>query len=241
MPNLTAVIELIERTKIQIMKPIDLSMTIQPMWRWPVESKLVMDMCHGDPYQVTTVNMSMHSFTHVDTPLHVELGRESINTISLSRLCGPAAIVDLTPVSANQELGYDYLKERAQHVREGDIVLLKTCWDDIRDYTTESYWHDAPYIHTDAVQWLSEQPIKAVGFDFPQDHVIREIPDRHPSPKEMPTHDLILRKGILLIEYLCNLGEINTERVVVYALPLKIDGAEGGCARVIAIEDKDQA
>lgn len=218
------------------MRPIDLSMTIQSMWRWPVESKLVKDMHRGDPYQVTNVSTSLHAFTHVDTPLHIEPGRESIDTIVLDRLCGPAAVVDLTPISANQEIGCDCLTERAQHVREGDLVLLKTCWDTIRDYTTEAYWHDAPYLSTDAARWLAEQPVKAVGFDFPQDHVIREIPGRHPSPEEMPTHDLILRKGILLIEYLCNLNQVKSERVDVYALPLKVGGAEGGCARVIAIE-----
>ena len=220
------------------MRPIDLSMIIQPMWRWPIEAKLVMDMNGGDPYQVTKVSTSMHAFTHVDTPLHIESGRESIDTIDLDRLCGPAAIIDLTPVSANQEIGYEFFRERAQHVREGDLVILKTCWDTIRDCTTESYWHDAPYISAEAAQWLSEQPIKAVGFDFPQDHVIREIPGRHPAPEEMPTHDLILRKGILLIEYLCNLSQVKSERVEVYALPLKVGGAEGGCARVIAIEGK---
>lgn len=220
------------------MRPIDLTMTIQPMWRWPVESKLVMDMELGDPYQVTTVSTGMHAFTHVDTPLHIEPGRESIDTIDLARLCGPGAIVDLTPVSANQEVGCDYLKERAQHVKDGDIVLLKTCWDTMRDYTTEPYWHDAPFLSSDAARWLSDQPIKAVGFDFPQDQVLREIPGRHPAPKEMPTHDMILRKGILLIEYLCNLSQLKSERVDVYALPLKMGGAEGSCARVIAIESK---
>ena len=220
------------------MKLIDLSMKIHPMWRWPVESKLIKDMHRGDPYQVTAIRTSMHAFTHVDTPLHIEPGRESIDTIDLDRLCGPAAIVDLTPVSINQEIGCEYLQERAQHVRKGDLVLLKTCWDSLRDYTTKSYWHDAPYVSADAALWLSEQPIKAIGFDFPQDYVIREIPDRHPSPTEMPTHDVILRKGILLIEYLCNLDKIENERVVLYALPIKMAGAEGGCARVIAVVEK---
>ena len=53
----------------------------------------------------------------------------------------------------------------------------------------------------------------------------------------MPTHDLILRKGILLIEYLCNLHRIHAERVQVYALPLKLFEGEGACARVVAVAD----
>ncbi len=216
---------------------IDLSMTIQPMWRWPVEIGLVKSFSCGDPYQVTAIKTTMHSFTHIDTPLHIERGRESIDEVDLERLCGQAAVIDLRPVTENQEIGRDLLVERSAHVRPDDIVLLKTGWDLLRDYTTKDYWLEAPYLSRDAAQWLSERSIKAVGFDFPQDYVIREIPDRHPAAEEMPTHDLLLRRGILLIEYLCNVHRIEGERVLVYALPLKIAGGEGACARVVAVEN----
>lgn len=220
------------------MELIDLSMTMEPMWRWPIEIGLAKDMNKGDPYHVTTLKTSMHAFTHVDTPRHIELGRESIDEVDLERLCGPAAVVDLTPVSADQEIGQKLLAQRASHVRPGDIVLLKTCWDLARDYTSKQYWLEAPYLHRSAVQWLTELSIKAVGFDFPQDYVIREIPNRHPSASEMPTHDLLLRNGILLIEYLCNLDRISSDRVEIYILPLKVAGAEGACARAVAVEAK---
>ncbi|MBE0583305.1 MAG: cyclase family protein [Desulfofustis sp.] len=215
---------------------IDLSMTVKPMWRWPVEIGLVKSHSCGDPYQVTVLKTSMHSFTHIDTPLHIEDGRESIDQVDLERVCGEAAVIDLQPVKQDQELGRDLLVERSGHVRPGDIVLLKTGWDLQRDCTTKNYWLQAPYLSRDAVHYLSELSIKAVGFDFPQDYVIREIPDRHPSAAEMPTHDLLLRQGILLIEYLCNMHRIRAERVALYALPLKIAGAEGACARVVAVE-----
>ena len=216
---------------------IDLSMTVWPMWRWPAEIDLVMDFAKGDPYRVTSLKTGMHSFTHVDTPLHIEPGRESIEQIDLGRLCGPAAVLDLGAVGPNQEIGPEALAESAGHMRQGDILLLKTCWDLSRDCTTRGYWLEAPYLNRRAAAWLSEQPIKAVGFDFPQDYVIREIPERHPSAAEMPSHDLILRKGILLIEYLCNLHRIQAKRVELYALPLKVAGAEGACARVVAVEN----
>jgi kynurenine formamidase len=119
-------------------------------------------------------------------------------------------------------------------VRDGDILLLKTGWDTLRDCTSRDYWLEAPFLNRDAATWLAGLPIKAVGFDFPQDHAIREIPERHPDVTEMPTHDLILRKGIYLIEYLCGLDQLSVDRVELFALPLKISGAEGACARVVA-------
>ena len=218
------------------MRVLDLSMKMQPMWRWQLETELVMDLKQGDPYQVTAIKTGMHAFTHIDTPLHIEPERESIDQVNLEQLCGPAAVIDLTAVLANQKIDREDLEKRANHLKPGDIVILKTCWDMQRAYTSREYWLEAPFLSRDAAKWLADQPITAVGFDFPQDYVIREIPERHPNPAEMPTHDLILRKGVLLIEYLCNLVTLKSPRTEIYALPLKVSGAEGGCARVVAIE-----
>lgn len=213
----------------------DLSMTIKPMWRWPSQLEVVRDFSSGDPYRVTAMNMVMHAFTHIDTPLHIEPGRETVDQVDLANLCGPAMVADLGTVSANQAIGPDLLADRCRGLLENDILLLKTCWDRLRDCTSRQYWQEAPFINESGAAWLAKQNIKAVGFDFPQDFAIREIPQRHPSIEEMPTHNLILRKGIYLIEYLCNLSTLHADRVQVFALPLKIEGSEGACARVIAV------
>lgn len=218
------------------MRIIDLSMNVAPTWRWHCEIHTTGDFAAGDPYRFTALKTGMHSFTHVDAPLHIEPRRESIDCIDLDKLCGAAAVLDLGPVRPNQEIGSDLLEQRGRHVRPQDIVLMKTGWDLVRSYTSREYWTEAPYLSRDAAAWLSRQPIKAVGFDFPQDFRIREIPDRHPPVEEMPTHDLVLRKGIPLIEYLCNLHRVSAPRVEVYALPLKVIGGDGGSARVIAVE-----
>jgi arylformamidase len=216
-------------------KIVDLSMTISPMWRWPNKLEVVKDFTMGDPYKVTAMKLSMHSFTHIDTPLHIEPNRLTIDQVELDCLCGSALIADLGPVTANKEIGSQHLQDSCQDLEPGDILILKTRWDEKRDYTSQNFWLDAPYINRCGAEWLAEQKIKAVGFDFPQDKVIREIPLRHPPVAEMPTHDLILRSGIYLIEYLCNLGQLGGARVQLFALPLKIQGAEGACARVVAV------
>lgn len=214
---------------------IDLSMTIQSMWRWPRALKIETDFTRGDPFRISSMQLVMHAFTHVDTPLHIEPDRETIEQVDLENLCGPAAVLDLTPITPDREIGPEILIERGRHVRNGDIVLLKTGWDHLQDCTTREYWTRSPYLNRAAATWLAEQPLKAVGFDFPQDYAIREIPARQPLSTELPTHDIILRRGIYLIEYLCNLYRITTDRVQVFALPLKVSGAEAACARVVAV------
>jgi arylformamidase len=219
------------------MKLIDLSFTIQPHWRWPIEQKQIMSHSAGDPYQTSAITLSMHTFTHMDTPLHIIPGGHTIEEVPLESVVGPAAVLDLSYVKANQEITRSDLENSSGHVQKGDIILLKTAWDQKKDPMSRQYWSEAPYVREDGAIWLGKQPIKAVGFDFPQDYVIREIPQRHPRAEEMPTHHHILRKGIYLIEYLCNMHQITEQRVTLIAAPLKIRNAEGAPMRAFAILD----
>jgi arylformamidase len=217
------------------MKLVDLTMSIQTHWRWPVKLEYLQSHDRGAEFQTCRINISMHTFTHVDTPLHVMPGQITIDRVPLDQLTGPAAVLDLKDVRPNQAITEEMVKRAGPHLKQGDIVLLKTSWDLQRDWKTREFWTEAPYVEEKAAAWLAEQNIKAVGFDFPQDYSIRDIPARHPSVKELPTHHIILRRGIYLIEYLCNLHQVSTDRPEVYALPLKIAGAEGAPARVIAV------
>ncbi|MGC8811428.1 MAG: cyclase family protein [bacterium] len=217
------------------MKIIDLSMNIQSHWRWPLNLEYLQSHTQGDEFQTCALKISMHAFTHVDTPLHILPEKITIDDVPLEQLIGPASIINIENVGPNQPITEEMLKKAGEHIEDGDIVILKTNWDKKRDYTTKEFWTESPYLLKEAAVWLANKNIKAVGFDFPQDFSIREIPQRHPKVAELPTHDIILRKGIYLIEYLCNLGKITVEKVQLFALPLKIVGAEASPARVAAI------
>jgi kynurenine formamidase len=219
------------------MQIIDLSMPIQSHWRWKFNSEQTLDRKKGAPYQSTTFTMSAHAFTHIDSPLHIEPDRIPIDAVPLNNLSGPAVIIDLSYVQPNQAIKIPDLKKSANEIIPGDIAVLKTAWDLKNSWKDREYWTEAPYLDEEAAAWLSDKDLNAVGFDFPQDYVTREIPGRHPSVQEMPAHDLILRKGIYQIEYLCNVHQINAKRVTLIALPLKLAGCEGAPARVIALLD----
>jgi arylformamidase len=214
---------------------VDLSMAIQPHWRWKIVRDCPFSHEKGDGIQATVLSLPMHAFTHVDTPLHILPDQITIHQVDLVNLAGPAAVLDFTGIGPNQPITVESMRQKGHVIRKGDIVLLKTGWDLQRDWRTREFWKDAPYVEEKAAAWLAEQEIRAVGFDFPQDFSIRDIPERHPPLEELTTHHLILRKGIYLIEYLCNLHRVHADRVQVYALPLKVLGAEGAPARVIAV------
>ncbi|MCF3934598.1 cyclase family protein [Acuticoccus sp. M5D2P5] len=217
---------------------IDLSMpVIADHFRWPAPRQVTGDHSDAAPFQVTKLTLSVHSFTHVDARRHMLPGAPTIEATALEDVAGPAFVADLTDVVPNTEISADRM-ERALAGYDGEpIILLKSAWDTQRDWKTPEFWREAPYLGRPATEVIAALKPKAVAFDFPQDYTIRLSLDRVVPPMpEHVTHDILLRNGVTLIEYLVNVASVPGPRTFLCALPLKIDGADGAPARVVAIE-----
>ena len=46
---------------------------------------------------------------------------------------------------------------------------------------------------------------------------------------------MLLRNGVILIEYVDNFGALTGDRTFIYALPLRLPDSDGSPARVIAV------
>ena len=216
---------------------VDLTLPIESHFRWPTERKLRGDFARGDNFQITYLGLVVHGFTHVDSPRHIVPDGATTSDLSLDRLVGEAAVVDLADTAPESAVSADILADRGEHIGPGDIVLLKTCWDQKRSHHDETFWTTSPYLTREACEWLFQREIKALGVDFPQDYPIRELlGGRTPPMTEFVSHDVLLRRGVVLIEYLCNLGALASPRTTVIALPMKVPEADGAPARVIALE-----
>jgi kynurenine formamidase len=216
---------------------IDLSMTIEDHFRWPVERRRRGDHARGDLFEITWIGMAVHGFTHMDSPRHVFQDAPTTSDIPLETTVGEAAVLDLTPIRPEEAVTAERLQAAAAHLRAGDIVVLKTCWETQRAPGTEAFWRDAPYLTRDACAWLLARRPRALAVDFPQDYSIRLLLDGEIQPlPEHVSHDVLLRNGVILIEYLANTRALTQPRVWFCCLPLKIPEADGAPARVIAIE-----
>ncbi len=217
---------------------VDLSVAIEPHFRWHMERSLRSDFARGDAFQVTWLGLAVHGYTHIDAARHILPDGATTSTTPLEQTCGPAAIVDLSDVAPGEEITPERIAERGGHVEPGDIVLLRTRWDEKRALHSREFWTDSPHLSRGACQWLLEQRIKALAPDFPQDYPIRLLLDGESRPlEEFVSHDVLLRNGVILIEYACNFGALNGQRTLVYALPLRLPDADGAPARVIAVEE----
>ena len=218
---------------------IDLSTPIRAgHFRWRTEQTLDKSFDEGSFARATRINLSCHAFTHMDAPRHFDPDGYTTDGLKLEQTIGPAAVVDISALGPNAPIRAADVAAAGDHVREGDIVLLRAGWDGRESIETPEFWTRAPWVEEDAAEWLYSRGIKAIGYDFPQDYCIRHLVlgDRTPSPEENVTHQVLLKRGVIMMEYLCNMTAIRGARCEVYALPIKVPNADGAPARIIAVE-----
>jgi len=218
------------------MEIIDLSMPIGPHFRWSPELRIKGDIAAGDQFRISHLATTCHGFTHVDAQAHFVAHAPTIEATPLARVVGPARVIDLRDVAPNSEIDARRLASRDPGGAEGEILILSAAWDSKRDNTTPEFWKEAPWLTRDAAEWLHARKPTAVAFDFPQDFPIRLLLEGKTVPNDQHvTHDVLLRAGVTLIEYLVNTSALRHPRTLLCAAPLKIPNADGAPARVFAI------
>ncbi|MFN8524291.1 MAG: cyclase family protein [Chloroflexota bacterium] len=225
------------------MRLIDLSHRIVfPHWRWKPEREITSNPAQGAVFLSSRLNMTLHGFTHVDGASHFLRDGAAVADMPLDRWVGPAAVIDLTHVGADQAIRVEDLERCAAHLQADDIALLRTDWDRRRDISSRQFWTEAPYVSREAALWLADHGVKAVGYDFPADASMKSHPENPGAlgREAQTTHDVFFPRGIVVIEYLANLAAIDAasprSRAFFVALPLKVDGGDGSPVRAVALE-----
>lgn len=216
----------------------DLSMPVtDDHFRWPTPRTETGDWSGAAPFHITRLSLSCHSFTHIDARLHMLPDGATIDQTPLEQVAGPAFVVDLSDVRPEEEIGATRIEAALEGHLGERILLLKTAWDTQRNWREAAYWRDAPYLNRAAAEALAKRDLTAIAFDFPQDYTIRlSLDGITPPMPEHVTHDVLLRKGVTLIEYLVGTDAIKVPRVFLCALPIKVTGADGAPARVVAFD-----
>lgn len=194
-------------------------------------------------YSSYDLHLSEHGGTHLDAPIHFAAGKLTADRIPLTRLIGPAAVID---ISAKALADRDYLAssadleawERANgRIRAGTIVLIRTGYD--------RYWPDRerymgtaergpeavtklhfPGIDPELAHVLVERRVAAVGLDTPSLD--------HGQSKDFATHRTLLGANIPGFENVTGLDQLPATGALVIALPIKIRDGSGGPLRIIA-------
>jgi len=164
--------------------------------------------------------MSTHTGTHVDAPSHVAPGFASVDMIPAGRLISNAILLR-THKKANQ------LVERADlataQIMQGDAVVIATGWE--RRAAKINYMIENPGLSGQAARYLAGKKVNAVGIDGPSIDA--------GADGKFTAHNILLPRNI--VENLCNVGKITTNRFTLVLCPLKLGGATGSPARALAI------
>lgn len=213
---------------------IDLTLPIIPHWRYPIKISNDKSFELGDAANVKYFDMKSHWYTHIDAPLHQDPNGKNLDDFPLEIFMDKAVVLDLSYIKENEAITSEMLKKALGNDTNYKIILLKTCWGEKTNWETTAYWDNAPYITEEAAKFLSSLKPNIIGFDFPQDYDIRKLRFQDEKDCFLTTHEYILKKDILMIEYLTNLWKINKKIIDIIALPIALTNADGGQIRVIA-------
>jgi arylformamidase len=189
----------------------------------------------GDNTTQCTWTMSDHFGTHVDAPIHVIKGAPAIDQLDLSRLVGPAVVLDLSFAQGRGITAAD-LDAAQPQPRPGDIVLI---YIGEPAGTIEEYLMHQTYVTVEGAQWLVEHQVGAVGVETAcfEHGYQRTVIDRCYEPSEhnpWPAHRICLESDVYIIEGLTNLAVIAGERVHFAAAPLPVPRSSGSPVRALA-------
>lgn len=175
-------------------------------------------------FYVTSISMSVHTATHVDTPLHCINGKPSTENIDLSYYVGRAYCID-TPTKKNEAIKFPENFE-FNKLNGNDIIIFRTGWEE--KIGTEEYFNLWPYIEENTAKKLAELKIKTVGIDTPS---VDSLENNN------LIHKILFSNDICIIESLVNLDKVIDKSFFFSAAPLKIRNSEGSPVRAYGIID----
>jgi kynurenine formamidase len=164
--------------------------------------------------------------TYLDTPEHRFEAAPDLAHAPLDRLADlPGVLVNATGADqrgVDSALLSTALGERDLH---GSAVLVHTGWD--RHWGQPAYGDAAPFLTTDAVDWLVSREPALVGIDSVN------IDDTGAPTR--PAHTGLLAAGILIVEHLTNLDRLPADGFRFFATPPRVAGMGSFPVRAFAI------
>ncbi|MCP3098896.1 cyclase family protein [Myxococcus sp. K15C18031901] len=201
---------------------VDVSVPLRDgMLHWPDNPEIrvtrAQDMARGDAANVSHLSLGAHSGTHVDAPIHFIPEGVGVDALPLEATVGVARVLAIQDARA---ISVEAL--RRADVQAGERLLFKTA-------NSSRHWASAPFrpdfvcLSVEGARYLAERRVRTVGIDYLSIG----------SPEAgAPTHQTLLRAGIVIIEGL-DLSAIEPGTYDLVCLPLRLEKGDGAPARAI--------
>ncbi|MCF8568119.1 cyclase family protein [Alicyclobacillus tolerans] len=229
-------------------------------WNWyseVVESYGVEKHSKYGPYYTEWLTIDEHTGTHFDAPSHYiphpdsgfkyacSAGKITGEKVDVSKLLGPAVVVDVTQLTGTGGPGESPLitvehlhtwEGKYGKIQPGEIVLFYTGWDKYYlpgkeglRYSFTVFQQEGPgwpSPDSNAVDWLYERGVRCIGTDGVSIGAAHE---------GITAHVAGLSKEMAYVESLTNLGQLPVKGFYFIFLPIKVEGSSGAPGRAVAL------
>lgn len=236
-----------------------------PVWPGHDDIKIERVATHAKTGAMTQrICTVMHASTHVNAPIHLVAGAQTVGRLPLERFFGNGVVLAIPKGEWALVTAADL--ERAEPApRAGDIVVIVTGWH-TKYADSQEYFGHAPGLSKDAAEWLVARRVKLVGIDTAAiDHplatslgphrngpLIKDLARRYEKatgrkalddfPQWNAAHKTLLAAGIPTIE---NVGgdasEVAGSRCTLHACPWRWTEGDACVVRLVAIKDPSNA
>lgn len=179
-------------------------------------------MDDNDEINLSRLDMSMHTGTHIDAPFHKINNGKKLNQINVENFMGSAQVIDLTHLK---------LKIKADDIRniiseKVDFLLFKT--RNSKYWAKNSFVENFIYFDKSAAELIADYKPTGVGIDYMSVDAY--------DAKTPVAHNAFFLNEILVYEGL-NLNLINDGFYYFIGLPLNISDSEGSPVRALLYEE----
>ncbi|MBV1789105.1 arylformamidase [Marinobacterium sp. D7] len=199
----------------------DISQTLRPgLPVWPGDTAYLAEptwvLEEGCPVNVGRVQLSTHSGTHADAPLHYDANGESIAEVALEVYLGPCVLIDAVSAKGRvqPEDIVDQLPERVER------VLLRT----YPSFPHHRWVDDFTAVAADTIELLAERGARLIGIDSPS------LDPQ--SSKTLDAHRAVRRHRMAILEGLV-LDRVPAGHYELIAPPLKLDTLDASPVRAL--------
>jgi len=176
----------------------------------------------GTEFHIGRIEMVANTGTYLDSPFHRYEDGADLAQLPLTSLANLEAVTIRVQGDVEKAITASFFAGRELR---GKAVIVHTGW--AKNWGSESYFENHPFLTQDAVQLLVEARAALVGIDS---YNIDDTSDR-----ARPAHSILLKAGIPIVEHLCNLESLPESGYRFFAVPVKVKGFGTFPVRAFAI------
>jgi arylformamidase len=183
---------------------------------------------------ISILHIMTHNGTHIDAPRHMMEKGFPVDQLPMAQVAKEGVLINLQQKGPNSSISVKDILDTGVQLGPDRIPVIHTGWTD-KTWGKPEFWTQMPYLEPGVGALMASKGVPALAMDvFPERPLWRGV-KIEPGEVWQGNHLALMEKGIPLIQFVTNLSQIGANKFTLIALPLKMKGADGSPARVIAL------